>query len=134
MRPACSVILVLLLAGCAATTSRTTDDATTSTRVKIALLNDARVGGLRLEVKTFQGVVTLSGTVKSRADEQAAIGAARTIQGVRDVKSELKIEGSQDSRPHLTNRDAPDVGRERAAASEPRARACWGVGGAEALV
>src|SRR5436190_6660165 len=91
------LVLILFLSGCAATTNRTTDDATTSTRVKIALLNDARVGGLRLEVKTFQGVVTLSGTVKSRADEQAAIGAARTIQGVRDVKSELKIEGSQDS-------------------------------------
>jgi len=92
------MVLILLLAGCAATTSRTTDDATTSTRVKIALLNDPRVGGLRLDVKTFQGVVTLSGTVKSTADEQAAIGAARTIQGVREVKSELKIEGLQDSR------------------------------------
>jgi hyperosmotically inducible protein len=89
------LILVLLLSACAATTSRTTDDATTTTRVKIALLNDARVGGLRLDVKTFQGVVTLSGTVKSEADEQAAIAAARKIQGVRDVKSELKIEGSQ---------------------------------------
>ena len=69
-----------------------------TTRVKIALLNDARVGGLRLEVKTLQGVVTLSGTVKSKTDEDAAIAASRTIQGVRDVKSELKIEGSQGSR------------------------------------
>ncbi len=92
------LVLILLLTGCAATTSGTTDDATTTTRVKIALLNDPRVGGLRLEVKTFQGVVTLSGTVKSSTDEQAAIAAARTIHGVRDVKSELKIEGSQDTR------------------------------------
>ena len=92
------LLLVLLLSACAATTRGTTDDATTSTRVKIALLNDARVGGLRLEVKTYQGVVTLSGTVKSRTDEQAAIAAARTIQGVREVKSELKVEGSQETR------------------------------------
>ena len=104
MRRACSfrlqakvLVLILLLSGCAARTSTTNDDASTTTRVKIALLNDARVGGLRLEVKTFQGVVTLSGTVKSRDDEQAAITAARTIQGVRDVKSELKIEGPQGS-------------------------------------
>ena len=83
--------MVALLAGCAATTSRTTDDQTTTTQVKIALLNDARVGGLRLDVKTFQGVVTLSGSVKTAADEQAAIAAARAIRGVRDVKSELKI-------------------------------------------
>jgi osmotically-inducible protein OsmY len=102
MRRGCSfrlqaevLVLILLLTGCAARTGRSNDDATTTTRVKIALLNDARVGGLRLEVKTFQGVVTLSGTVKSAADEQAAIAAARTIEGVRDVKSELKIEGSQ---------------------------------------
>ena len=105
MRPACSfrlqaelLVLILLLTGCAARTSNTNDDATMTTRVKIALLNDARVGGLRLDVKTFQGVVTLSGTVRSTTDEQAAIAAARTIQGVREVKSELKIEGSQDTR------------------------------------
>lgn len=91
------LIVFLLLTGCAARTGQSHDDATTTTRVKIALLNDARVGGLRLEVKTFQGVVTLSGTVKSKTDEQAAIAAARTIRGVRDVKSELKIEGSQGS-------------------------------------
>lgn len=96
MPPACSLppgvlILIVLLSACGATTSRTTDDATTTTRVKIALLNDARVGGLRLAVTTFQGVVTLSGTVKTPADEQAAISAARRIDGVRDVKSELKV-------------------------------------------
>lgn len=86
------VVAVALLTACAATTSRTTDDANTTTRVKIALLNDARIGGLRLDVRTFQGVVTLSGTVKTPVDEQAAIAVARGIHGVRDVKSELKIQ------------------------------------------
>jgi hyperosmotically inducible protein len=60
--------------------------------VKIALLNDARVGGLRLEVKTVQGVVTLSGTVRSDADAQQAMAVAKKIRGVRAVKSELKIQ------------------------------------------
>lgn len=98
MRRACSfrlqaeaLILVVLLSACAATTSRTTDDPTTTTRVKIALLNDARVGGLRLEVKTFQGVVTLSGTVRSDADARQAMAVARRVHGVRGVTSELKI-------------------------------------------
>ena len=85
-------ILVLLLAGCGATTSRTNDDLTTSTQVKIALLSDTQVGGLRLDVKTFQGVVTLTGTVRSAADEQHAIALAKRIQGVRDVRSQLKVE------------------------------------------
>lgn len=86
------LVLVVLLAGCGATTSRTNDDLTTTTQVKIALLSDAQVGGLRLEVKTFQGVVTLAGTVRSAADEQHAIALAKRIQGVRDVRSELKLE------------------------------------------
>lgn len=85
------LVAVALLSACAATTSRTTDDATTTTRVKIALLSDARVGGLRLDVTTFQGVVTLSGTVKSDADAQHAVAIARRVSGVRDVKSELRI-------------------------------------------
>ena len=62
-----------------------------STRVKIALLNDPQVGALRLDAKTFQGVVTLSGTVRSQAEVDQAIAAARKINGVRDVKSELRI-------------------------------------------
>jgi Flp pilus assembly secretin CpaC len=90
----CSVglLLVLLLSACGATTSGTSDDLTITTRVKIALLNDARVGGLRLDVKTFQRAVTLSGTVKTPADEQAAIAVARRVDGVRRVMSELKIQ------------------------------------------
>jgi hyperosmotically inducible protein len=84
-------LLVLLLSACAARTSRPADDLTTTTTVKIALLNDARVGALRLDVKTVQGVVTLSGTVKSDADAQQAVAVARKVRGVRGVTSELKI-------------------------------------------
>jgi osmotically-inducible protein OsmY len=93
------VVLVVLLTGCAATTSKTNDDLTTSTQVKIALLGDARLGGLRLDVKTFQGVVTLAGTVGSAADEQHAMAVAKQIQGVRDVRSQLKIEVPRLQRP-----------------------------------
>jgi osmotically-inducible protein OsmY len=85
-------VLLVLLAGCGATTSRTNDDLTTSTQVKIALLSDAQVGALRLDVKTFQGVVTLGGTVRSAADERHAVALAKRVQGVRDVKSEMKVE------------------------------------------
>ena len=86
-----ALIFVLFLTGCAARSSKSNDDATMTTRVKIALLNDAQVGALRLDAKTFQGVVTLSGTVRSQAEVDQAIAAARKINGVRDVKSELRI-------------------------------------------
>jgi hyperosmotically inducible protein len=105
MRPACSaraalpaaaLTLLLLCAagGCGASTSATHDDASISTRVKIALLNEPEVGPLRIDARTFQGVVTLSGTVRSQADVDRAIAAARHIAGVKDVKSELKIGGA----------------------------------------
>jgi osmotically-inducible protein OsmY len=43
-------------------------------------------------VQTAQGVVTLSGKVKSKDEETKAIAAARTIRGVTDVKSKLEIQ------------------------------------------
>ena len=80
-----------LIAGCGATTSGTKDDPTIATRVKIALLNDPQVGPLRLDARASQGVVTLSGTVKSQAEADTAIAVARKVPGARAVKSDLKI-------------------------------------------
>ena len=85
------LLLVLLLAGCGAATYGTKDDATIATRVKIALLNDPTVGPLRLDARTAQGVVTLSGTVKTQAEADAAVAVARKVRGARGVTSELKI-------------------------------------------
>lgn len=67
------------------------DDATISTRVKTALLNDPDIGALRIDVSTVQGVVTLSGVARTRAEEQKAVQVARKIPGVRDVKSALQV-------------------------------------------
>jgi osmotically-inducible protein OsmY len=88
-----SVALVLpLLAGCGKTVGETIDDATITTRVKTSLLNDPDVGGMRIDVDTFKGVVTLSGRVKTKDEEAKAIAIARKIGGVADVKSTLQIQ------------------------------------------
>jgi osmotically-inducible protein OsmY len=86
------LLLVVLLSACAAATSRTNDDLTTTTQVKIALLSDAQAGGLRLAVSTLQGVVTLSGVVKSDAEAQHAVAVTRAVHGVRRVTSDLTIQ------------------------------------------
>ena len=62
-----------LLAACGKTVGETIDDATITTRVKTAFINDKEVGALRIDVDTFKGVVTLSGRVKSKAEETRAI-------------------------------------------------------------
>ena len=87
-----AVIAPLLLAACGKTVGETIDDATITTRVKTALLNDPDVGGMRIDVDTFKGVVTLSGAVKSPGERDKAVAIARKITGVTDVKSTLQIQ------------------------------------------
>jgi osmotically-inducible protein OsmY len=86
------LIAPMLAAGCGKTFGETIDDATITTRVKTALLNDPDVGGLRIDVDTFKGVVTLSGRVKTKDEEAKAVALARRIGGVMDVKSTLQIQ------------------------------------------
>lgn len=86
------VIALPFVAACGNTVSETIDDATVTTRVKTVFINDPVVGALRIDVDTFKGVVTLSGRVKSKDEETKAIALARTIKGVKDVRSTLQIE------------------------------------------
>lgn len=88
-------LALVITAACGKTVGETIDDATITTRVKTAFVNDPLVGALRIDVDTFKGIVTLSGRVKSKAEEQKAIELARKIRGVVDVKSTLVIEPDQ---------------------------------------
>jgi osmotically-inducible protein OsmY len=90
------LVLALVLAGfvagaCGKTVGETIDDTTITTRVKTAMLNDPNVGGLRIDVDTFKGAVTLSGRVKSQAEHDQAIALARSVSGVTEVKDALQI-------------------------------------------
>jgi hyperosmotically inducible protein len=74
-----------------ATVSASNDDATITARVKTTLLNDTQVAATKIDVTTTNGVVTMSGSVKSKADEARAIQLALQTTGVKDVKSVLQI-------------------------------------------
>lgn len=87
-----ALIAPLLLTACGKSVGETIDDATITTRVKTSLLNDPDVGGLRIDVDTFKGVVTLSGRVKSKDEETKAVGLARRTPGVTEVKSALQVQ------------------------------------------
>ena len=82
----------LFVSACGKTVGETIDDATITTRVKTAFINDPVVGALKIDVDTFRGVVTLSGAVKSKDEEAKAVTLARSIHGVTDVKSTLQIQ------------------------------------------
>jgi len=85
------VVLPLTFAACGKTVGETIDDATVTARVKTALLNDPQVGGMKIDVDTTLGVVTMSGTVKSQAEADRAVQLARQARGVKDVKSTLQV-------------------------------------------
>lgn len=85
------VLLATLAAACGKTVGETIDDATITTRVKTALLNDPGVAGLKIDVDTFKGVVTLSGRVKSTTEQDKAIQLARNTPGVSQVKNALQV-------------------------------------------
>lgn len=59
--------------------------------VKTKLLADPDTGGLRIDVDTANGVVTLSGTVKTEAERAEATRLAMETTGVKNVNDRLTI-------------------------------------------
>jgi hyperosmotically inducible periplasmic protein len=73
-------------------TKTTMTDAEITSAVKSKLLADTTVGGLKLDVDTEHGVVTLSGPVHSAAERTQALKLARETKGVKSVKNNLKLD------------------------------------------
>ena len=67
------------------------DDSGVSTRVRTALLNDPQVAAGNINVTASNGVVTLSGQVRTAAERDRAVNVARGTAGVSDVRSELAV-------------------------------------------
>lgn len=66
-------------------------DAWISTKVKSALLWNSNVPGSRIDVDAESGVVTLSGEVDSDSQKELARRIADDIQGVREVRDQLRV-------------------------------------------
>jgi osmotically-inducible protein OsmY len=68
-----------------------TSDAAVTTAVKTKFLADPDVSGLAIDVDTSNGVVTLSGTVPTRAEKDEALRLARETTGVTRVNDKLTV-------------------------------------------
>ena len=110
------LILVLLgvAAGCGAraepTTSPAIADARTAVRVRTALVNDAVLGPLPIDVRVRGGIVTLRGTVRLPEEVDLALAVVRGVDGVARVESELGI-GEASSRPTALPQERAGAGR-----------------------
>lgn len=66
-------------------------DASITAAVKMKMADDEMVKARNIDVDTKDGVVTLNGTVGSKAEEQKAIDLANTVDGVKRVVSNLTV-------------------------------------------
>ena len=75
------------------TTAPTTDTAITQA-VKEKLLLQPETSGGNVSVDTHDGVVTLTGTVKSAQEKEQVVQTARNTQGVQRVEDKLSVSSS----------------------------------------
>lgn len=72
-------------------TGQYVDDSVVTSKVKTAIVNDLALKGFQINVKTYQGVVQLSGFVDSAQNANKAADLARGVNGVTDVKNDLIV-------------------------------------------
>ena len=82
--------------GCSSTQKHETagqyvDDSVITTKVKSAILDEMSLKTLQINVKTYQGIVQLSGFVDSADNARKAGEVARTVNGVVEVKNDLIV-------------------------------------------
>jgi hypothetical protein len=92
-------VLATLAAACAATPTQEStggyvDDSTITAKIKSDLVQDNKVSSTDVHVKTYKGVVDLSGFVNSQAEISEAGIVARQVSGVKAVHNNLIVKGT----------------------------------------
>lgn len=112
------VLLWLLFAASTSTPAVHADDdvETTSLRlelkIKMTLLDKLGVDGLRVETRASDaGRVVLAGEVKKRETRELAADVAKSVEGVREVVNEIRVEG-QDDQPETVGAAVAEAERE----------------------
>lgn len=67
------------------------EDGRLAAAVRTALVNDRDLGLRDIAVEVRQGVVSLSGEVRTMEEAQRAATVARGVRGVRDLTSSLSV-------------------------------------------
>jgi osmotically-inducible protein OsmY len=94
------VAIALGVAGCAPTAERRgtgefVDDAGLTTRVKAALVKAENVPATAINVTSYRGEVSLSGFVENEGQMARAVAAARSVNGVRVVRNDMRVAPSR---------------------------------------
>jgi hyperosmotically inducible protein len=95
-----AAIAAVLLSACAATdtkrsTGEYTDDAALTAKVKSTIATDVGArSAAAINIETYRGVVQLTGFVSSPDQAQRAAAAAKKVEGVREVKNDVRVKPS----------------------------------------
>lgn len=89
--------------------AHTASDAAITTAVKTKLTADRTVGGLKIDVDTDKGVVTLSGPVRSAAERSRALRLARNTRGVTSVVDKLTVDATAATSGHTSADTSKDT-------------------------
>ena len=90
-------VLLAGLAGCASSgtgqkTGAYVDDSWITTKVKTDMIADHDVKAHNINVKTTNGVVTLTGTAETWQESNKAAEIARGIKGVTGVENDIRVQ------------------------------------------
>ncbi len=94
MRTISIFLMMFLIAATAFSAAKEITDDMIFDQVRLKLAGDRDVGGGAFEVKVTQGVVELSGTVKSEGVRMKSEKIARKVKGVKSVVNKLKVAAS----------------------------------------
>ena len=88
--------LVTSFLGCATTETKESsgqyvDDSVITTKVKAAIFNEPSLKVFQINVKTYKGVVQLSGFVDSSENARKAGEIALGVTGVKELKNDLTV-------------------------------------------
>jgi hypothetical protein len=92
-------LLATLAAACAATPTQEStggyvDDSMITGKIKTNLLQDDKVSATDVHVKTYKGVVDLSGFVNAQSEISEAGLVAGQVSGVKSVHNNLIVKGA----------------------------------------
>jgi osmotically-inducible protein OsmY len=91
-----SLMLIATFVACASTPTREStgeyiDDSVITTKIKSLLLKDELLKSFHIGVKTYRGIVQLSGSVDSQKTAAKAGQIASSVKGVKSVKNKLVV-------------------------------------------
>lgn len=91
---------LLAVGGCASTSTQrsagqTIDDGVITAKVKAELIDNDIVEAGEVNVNTYRGVVQLSGFVDSNDEKSQATKAAQSVEGVKEVRNDLEVQGTK---------------------------------------